>query len=81
MQGARNRAAACRERRPDAAFAVGLEGGCKVDGGQMACLAWMCILDAEGVEGRGCAALFYLPKSMAKLVESGTFKRGIIPQA
>ena len=74
LQGARNRAAAVREHLGlrDAAYTVGLEGGCKLIDGKMACMAWMCVQSAEGVEGIGCAALFFLPKSMSKLIESGT---------
>jgi hypothetical protein len=73
LQGARNRATACRDHLDarDAAFTVGIEGGCKIIDGKMACMAWMCVQAADGVEGVGCAALFFLPKSMSRLVESG----------
>mmetsp|Transcript_28089 Transcript_28089/g.83931 ORF Transcript_28089/g.83931 Transcript_28089/m.83931 type:complete len:198 (-) Transcript_28089:192-785(-) len=71
LQGAQNRAARCREARPTAAFTVGLEGGCKVVGGDMACIAWMCVLDSTGTEGKASAAQFLLPRAMSRLVESG----------
>jgi hypothetical protein len=72
LEGARNRAARCRELRPDAAFTVGCEGGCEVVGDEMTCLAWMSVQSAKGVEGKASAARFFLPKSMSSLVASGT---------
>eukprot|EP00037_Helgoeca_nana_P038058 m.18824 g.18824 ORF g.18824 m.18824 type:complete len:210 (+) comp9758_c0_seq1:23-652(+) len=71
LEGARNRAARCRELRPDAAFTVGCEGGCEVVGDEMTCLAWMSVHSAKGVEGKASAARFFLPKSMSSLVASG----------
>jgi inosine/xanthosine triphosphatase len=70
LRGAANRAAAARERHPQADFWVGIEGGVNDQDGEMSAFAWVSILGGRQV-GKGRTATFYLPPAVAELVRSG----------
>lgn len=69
-RGAENRAAAVLREFPDVDFAVGIEGGIEVIGGQMYAFAWVVIRHGESV-GSSRSAAFLLPPRVCELVLSG----------
>ena len=71
QRGARQRAHAARQERPDADYWIGLEGGVDDDGSDLLAFAWVAILDADGGAGRARSAAFLLPPVVASLVRSG----------
>ncbi len=71
-QGAYNRARAAMAARPDAAYAVGIEGGVELDEqGQMSVFAWVVVSDNGGRLGKAQTAVFFLPEEVTQLVLSG----------
>ena len=71
-QGALNRATAARQGNPDAAFWVGIEGGCEDNAGELDVFAWVVILSRERAEpGISRTATFALPQEVAELVRQG----------
>ena len=71
IRGARNRARKARAARPDARFWVGIEGGIEDSPLGMSCFARVHVLGADGREGLGQTAVFYLPREVAALVRQG----------
>lgn len=71
MTGARNRAHNARRAQPDAQFWVGIEGGIEDSPLGMTCFARVHVLGADGREGLGQTAVFYLPREVAALVRQG----------
>ena len=69
-QGAVNRAENAREIAPDAAYWVGVEGGCDYQDARMVAFAWVVIL-ADGRRGCARTAQFQLPPKVQTLVERG----------
>lgn len=69
-KGARIRAENVRKARPEAAFWVGVEGGCDYLEGEMVAFAWVQVL-ADGRYGSARTAVFRLPREVQALVESG----------
>lgn len=75
-EGALNRARAARAAHAAAtgvepAFAVGLEGGCAEEFGELTCGAWMCVLGPAGRESFSRTGTFALPPAVAALVRAG----------
>ncbi len=70
LQGARNRMHAAREAVPNAAFWVGIEGGCSIENDQLIVFAWVTVLSTEHY-GESRTAIFTLPQEVATLVKSG----------
>lgn len=70
-QGALNRAQNSKLVFPEADFWVGIEGGVDEFQGEMLAFAWVVIIDREGKIGKAKTSVFFLPKSIAKLVKSG----------
>jgi inosine/xanthosine triphosphatase len=72
LQGAINRASAAHEKTPDAAYSVGIEGGCQLEAAdRMSVFAWVVIRNGAGQIGRSRTATFYLPRQVAELVKGG----------
>ncbi len=71
LTGARNRAHNARRAQPDAQFWVGIEGGIEDSPLGMTCFARVHVLGADGREGLGQTAVFYLPREVAALVRQG----------
>jgi inosine/xanthosine triphosphatase len=70
-KGALNRARNSKAVFPEADFWVGIEGGVEKFNGDLAAFAWVVILDKNGKIGKAKTALFFLPKAIADLVNSG----------
>lgn len=70
LQGAHNRAQRAMETHPQADYAIGIEGGIEVVNDQLEVFAWVVILNNERI-GRAQTGIFYLPKEVADLVQSG----------
>jgi len=70
LHGALNRAANAQTAEPAADFWVGIEGGCEVLEGELACFAWAVVRSKELV-GKGRTGLFFLPEAVARLVRQG----------
>lgn len=73
LQGALNRAQIAQQHKPDADYFVGIEGGVDIVQGEMEVFAWIVILSTHEskIIGKSRTAVFYLPHSIAKLVENG----------
>ena len=70
--GARNRALAARTAHPDAAYTVGIEGGCDYhDNGEVSVFAWIVVIAQDGREGVSKTGTFFLPQEVATLVQQG----------
>ncbi len=69
-RGARNRAARARQRRPEADFWVGIEGGIEDTPEGMAAFAWVHIAGKDLV-GEARTGTFFLPPAVARLVRQG----------
>jgi inosine/xanthosine triphosphatase len=70
LVGARNRAVAAREKKPEGDFWVGLEGGVSSRGNKMDGFAWIVVLSKRG-ECEARTATFELPRRIAELVRGG----------
>lgn len=76
LQGALNRARTARERRPEADFWVGIEGGVAPElesvssGSELWAFAWVVVLDRVRT-GKGRTGTFVLPSPIADLVRQG----------
>jgi len=68
--GATTRAKNAQKAVPDAAYWVGVEGGCDYQEGAMVAFAWIVII-MDGMQGSTRTALFRLPRKVQALVESG----------
>lgn len=69
-QGARGRVEAARQIMPDAAYWIGIEGGCAPEGERLQVFAWVVVTDGTSW-GESRSAMFYLPDEAARLVLSG----------
>ena len=70
LRGAYQRANGAREARPEAAYWVGIEGGCAEGAGGMETFAWVVVLGRE-TSGRSRTGMFMLPEEVAELVRGG----------
>jgi len=70
LAGARNRALGAREKKPEAQFWVGMEGGIAHRGEKMDAFAWIVVLSGRG-ECEARTATFELPRKVAELVRGG----------
>lgn len=76
LRGARNRAEAARQDRPNANLWVGVEGGVIERDGALDCMAWIVVLgrrepDGPVVRGESRTATFTLPAEIADRVRAG----------
>lgn len=69
-RGARNRAGAVAELRPDAEFWVGIEGGILERGPAMFAFAQICVRSRDR-EGESCTGIFRVPGPVAERVRAG----------
>lgn len=70
LTGARQRMEAARHLQPDAAFWVGIEGGCADTEHGMTCFAWVTVTDGTRF-GQARTGTFFLPDEVARLVRGG----------
>jgi inosine/xanthosine triphosphatase len=70
LQGALNRALACREAFPSAAYWVGIEGGVSWFDDELAAFAWVVVTDGVRT-GKARTGTFFLPPQIAHLVAQG----------
>ena len=71
IRGAVNRARGALEAAPDAAMAVGLEGGVVTIGDAMYCCAWCAVVDRGGLLGLASTGRCELPPRVAELIRDG----------
>ncbi|MGW0232343.1 DUF84 family protein [Actinopolymorpha singaporensis] len=76
LRGARNRAEAARQERPNANLWVGVEGGVVERDGALDCMAWIVVLgrrepDGPVVRGESRTATFTLPAEIADRIRAG----------
>jgi inosine/xanthosine triphosphatase len=76
LRGARNRAEAARQDRPNADLWVGVEGGVIERDGALDCMAWIVVLgrrepDGPVIRGESRTATFTLPGEIADRVRAG----------
>ena len=69
-RGARNRAGAAADRRPEADFWIGIEGGVLEQGRAMFAFARICVRSGDR-EGESATGLFRVPGPVAELVRAG----------
>lgn len=69
--GAMNRAQSARSAHKDAAYTVGLEGGCELVGDDIRVFAWMVVTNAQGKIGKARTSCFYLPHAVVEHVRGG----------
>jgi inosine/xanthosine triphosphatase len=69
--GAKNRALNSKSIFPEADYWVGIEGGVAEDALGMNAFAWVYIENKSGKMGYSKTGVFYLPKAIADLVNSG----------
>lgn len=70
LLGAYNRAAGARLAVPEAAYWMGIEGGCAEGAGGLEAFAWVVALGRE-CSGRSRTGMFMLPEEIAALVREG----------
>ena len=70
LRGAHQRAARARTARPDAAYWVGIEGGCAEGSTGLEAFAWVVVLGPNN-GGRSRTGMFLLPDEIAELVRGG----------
>lgn len=70
LQGAKTRAENARAARPDAAYWVGVEGGCDYLADELVAFAWVQVIGKQGT-GNARTAMFRLPKKIQDLIEAG----------
>lgn len=70
LDGACHRAANAQAACPDAAYWVGIEGGCEEVDGVLQTFAWIVVQSAER-QGRGRTGTFILPDEVAHWVHQG----------
>ena len=71
LSGACNRARAALQALPQADFGVGIEGGVEPHGAELSAFAWVVVLSAGGIEGKGRTGTFFLPPAVAELIQQG----------
>ena len=71
LSGACNRARAALQALPQADFGVGIEGGVEPHGAELSAFAWVVVLSAAGIEGKGRTGTFFLPPAVAELIQQG----------
>lgn len=71
LLGATNRAHNAKNRRADAQYWVGLEGGIDMTSRGTEAFAWMCVVDEHGNMGLGKTGSFYLPDAVTRLLNEG----------
>lgn len=70
--GAYNRAKAAFCMHPDAAYTVGIEGGCApLPSGQLSVFAWVVVLSQDKTQGISKTGVFTLPQAVAEKVRGG----------
>ena len=70
LQGAMQRTQAARERLPEAAYWVGIEGGVETDAYGISAFAWIVIRSSDAM-GQSRTGTFYLPPPVAELLRRG----------
>lgn len=71
-RGAHNRAANALATEPEAAYGIGIEGGCTFESsGALQVFAWVAIHAADGTRGESRTAAFYLPSEVAQWLAQG----------
>lgn len=71
LSGALHRAENARRANPAADFWVGIEGGVELKDGQMEAFAWVVVLNAGRIIGRGRTGTFFLPQKVTELIVQG----------
>jgi inosine/xanthosine triphosphatase len=71
LQGAWYRAINARRSNAEAEFSVGIEGGIEDKRGDMEAFAWVVVVSADGLVGRGRTGTFVLPSKVAERVREG----------
>jgi inosine/xanthosine triphosphatase len=73
LLGATNRVQTALDMSPDAAYGVGIEGGCEEIDGQLHAFAWVVVLSREhpDIIGKSRTATFILPEEVASLLRQG----------
>jgi inosine/xanthosine triphosphatase len=69
-RGAAQRAAAAALAFPQAAYTVGIEGGCEPEGDRLRVFAWV-VAQHDGRTGQAMTGVFYLPQEVARLIHQG----------
>lgn len=69
--GATNRANNAKMKLPQADYWVGIEGGVKKIGNDLAAMAHFAILDKTGRLSHSKSAVFYLPPAVTKMIHEG----------
>ena len=70
LQGARNRAVAAKQARPEADYWIGIEGGLEETAVGMEVFAWVVILSGDR-QGQARTATFMLPSAIIELIHQG----------
>ena len=70
LQGAKTRAENARAARPEAAYWVGVEGGCDYLGDDLVAFAWVQVMGKVS-SGNARTGMFRLPKKVQNLIEEG----------
>lgn len=71
MTGALNRVNNAKLATPVADYWVGIEGGVANLNNEMVTFAWVYILNAKGMLGKGRSASFFLPQKVVSLIKQG----------
>jgi len=71
FSGAWNRASNACQEKPEADFCVGMEGGIEEKDSEMKAFAWIVIKARTGAFGKARTATFFLPPSVAELINQG----------
>lgn len=70
LRGATQRAQSAWQARPDAAYAIGIEGGVMPRDASLDVFAWVVVQNGQGI-GRAQTGVFTLPQEVAVLVRQG----------
>ncbi len=70
-QGAKNRAQAAAQQKPDAHYWLGLEGGIDTLHGQLSTFAWIYIRRHDGQVSQSRSGSLALPRSVIRLIDDG----------
>lgn len=71
-QGALNRARNAAKARPNATYAIGIEGGIAIaDNDEMMVFAWVVVIHRDGRLGKAQTGVFFLPQEVSQLIRAG----------
>ena len=72
LQGATNRAHGARQAQPTADYYVGIEGGVELlADGAMSVVAWVVVLNHQGMQGKSKTGTYFLPREVSRLILNG----------